>query len=395
MTQQFRHNALQFFYYMAICAMGGFTAVFLQYKGMSNSMIGVVSGLGSFGILFVSPLVNRLMEKIPFLTAKKTLTLSFYCLIISFFLIVAIDIPRIVLSVLFVASNILLVSVLSITTILPMEYIRTGHELNYGVARGYGSISYAISAVVIGRFCQMINPNVLFVFFLISALGVLWSVSGIEDVKVGEKTENLDETKNETSAGMFQLFRIYPLLGKLLIAYLLMFGAAICLGTYLVNIVRALGGNTTIYGVAVFCAAASEMPAMAMVPKLLKRYDRLRLLQIASIGYIMRNVLICLAPNVVVVFLGCMLQGVSYAIFSAVLTYYIADAVAKEDQMNAQSLTIIVSSGIGATIGNLCGGFLQDLFGLHMVFGFVIIMTVLGAIIAISAIQQESYKHTI
>ena len=68
-----------------------------------------------------------------------------------------------------------------------------------------------------------------------------------------------------------------------------MFAAATSLSTYLINVVKNLGGNTSLYGVAIFFMAASEMPVMTITPRLIRRYDSITLIMVAAFFYIIRN----------------------------------------------------------------------------------------------------------
>ena len=102
-----------------------------------------------------------------------------------------------------------------------------------------------------------------------------------------------------------------------------MFAAATSLSTYLINVVKNLGGNTSLYGVAIFFMAASEMPVMAITPRLIRRYDSITLIMVAAFFYIIRNFTICLAPSLPVLFIGMMMQSLSYGLLTAVITYYV------------------------------------------------------------------------
>ena len=46
--------------------------------------------------------------------------------------------------------------------------IQDGKEINFGLARGMGSISYAVSAVLLGQFIEFFNPTILAYVFVIT-----------------------------------------------------------------------------------------------------------------------------------------------------------------------------------------------------------------------------------
>lgn len=122
-----------------------------------------------------------------------------------------------------------------------------------------------------------------------------------------------------------------------------------------------------------------ELPVMMTVPKLMKKFNSVTLILVASIFYICRNYTIGLAPNLIVLIIGMMFQGLSYGLFTGVITYYVTYNL-DTHQMSGQTMIGIIS-GIGSTLGNVLGGILQDTIGLNALFTFVYLMTALGAVI--------------
>ncbi len=125
--------------------------------------------------------------------------------------------------------------------------------------------------------------------------------------------------------------------------------------------------------------AFSEMPVMAITPSLMRRYKSIQLIGFATVCYVLRNFLICLSPNLLVLCVGMMFQGLSFGMLTAVLTYYVIYNLEPIDQVMGQTMIIMMTSGLGAMIGNLLGGVLQDTFGLEAMYIFVYTLTLLGA----------------
>jgi len=161
--------------------------------------------------------------------------------------------------------------------------------------------------------------------------------------------------------------------------------ASTMLGTYLPNIVRSLGGNTSTFGVAAFASAFSELPVMAMAAKWMKKYDSMKLFTIGGIGYICRTFIVCFAPNIPVLVVGMLFQSISYGLITAVVTYYVMYNLAPQDQVMGQSMIGMMTSGIGATLGNVVGGVLQDTFGLGAMYAASCTLIVIGAVVIASA----------
>ena len=92
-----------------------------------------------------------------------------------------------------------------------------------------------------------------------------------------------------------------------------------------------------------FAMAFSELPVMMTVPKLMKKFNSVTLILVASIFYLCRNYTIGLAPNLIVLIIGMMFQGLSYGLFTGVITYYVTYNLETQDQMSGQTMIGIMT----------------------------------------------------
>ena len=374
---QMKYNLLHILYWMATCCIYGYVAVFLQYKGMSNTEIGIVSGSGCILTIFLSPFVTSLISKIKGLTIKQLLSIIYLIIAGAFLTLALVDLSVILIMLLYVSMMSLIVSTVPFLSMIAMNYIQDGKEINFGLARGMGSISYAVSAVLLGQFIEFFNPTILAYVFVISAILDLVILYSLPNTNVKQAT-------HKKEGNIFTIIKNYKVFFFILLGFSFMFAAATSLSTYLINVVKNLGGNTSLYGVAIFFMAASEMPVMAITPRLIRRYDSITLIMVAAFFYIIRNFTICLAPSLPVLFIGMMMQSLSYGLLTAVITYYVTYNLKSHDQMMGQTMKGIMTSGVGSTIGNLFGGILQDQYGLNMMFIFACLITIIGVIIIFS-----------
>ena len=194
------------------------------------------------------------------------------------------------------------------------------------------------------------------------------------------------ETNAQTTEtiSILKFIKAYPFYFAILLGFGIAFGASAMLSTYLINIVKNLGGTTSFYGIAVFAMAASELPFMAITHTLLKHFKSEQLFIIAGFMYVVRNLFICFAPSLPILILGMLAQGASYGLFTATITYYVSDHVERQHEMLGQTMISVMSTGIGSFMGNVMGGFLQDSFGLNVMLVAGAVMTVIGSMILIA-----------
>lgn len=378
MTLKIRYNLLNFFYWFALCCTNGFIAVFLQYFHMSNTEIGIVTGGSCVLTIFLSPFISSLLSQLKGLTIKKTLTYIFIAVSLMFLSMILFPLPTYGIMAIYIIMYALGLSTVPLITMIAMNYISQGQDVNFGLARGLGSTAWATSALIFGRIINYFNPTVLvfgYIIFIFLALMMLYTLP---------EYQREDSSQNKQGS-IIDVVKKYKVFFLLLLGFCFMFSAATSLATYLINIVNKLGGDTSLYGVCVFFMAFSELPFMMYTPRLMKRYNSVTLILIASIAYILRNITICLAPHLIIVMIGMAFQGLSYGLFTGVITYYVTYNLEEQDQLSGQTLIGIMTSGIGSTLGNILGGILQDTYGLDMMFIFVYITTIIGACIVFYA----------
>ena len=389
MSLKNKYNLFYFLFCIVGCCMAGFVAVFLQYKGVSNTMIGVVTGVGCVSSVALSPYLSSLIMKYESLTAQKMTAGIYSVLAVAFMLIAFIPLPPAVVVVGYTLMYALYVASASFPQVIAGGYMQAGEDIDFGFARGLGSASWAITALVMGPVVDFFNPLVLAVGFMLSTVCMLLLIKSMPREKSAVK-------QGEKGGTVFDIITKYKVYFMVLVGFAFCLAAHTCLGTYLSNIVVSLGGTTSMYGVAIFLMALSEMPVMAMASRWMKKVDSLTLIALGGLAYVVRNFTICLAPNLIVVLIGLLFQSVSYGLLTAVITYYAMYNLAPADQVMGQAMISIVTSGFGSTIGNVLGGMLQDTFGLSAMYIFACAVTAIGfAVIMLAKITDSRNKKAV
>lgn len=381
---QMKYNFVHILFWVSYLSIYGYIAIFLQYRGLSNTDIGIVSGGGAIFSIFFSPFISSLLSKIPRLNIKNLILILYLLMFGMFISLFFITTPIWVIMLFYILLLSTVVSIVPFLSMLCMNYLKDGQYINFGLSRGLGSIAYATGAIIISQLIELFNPTIIIFAHLISSIALLYMLFSMPDYQTHQQ-----DTKEKQSTA-FSIIQNYRTFFMILVAFSLMVAASTSLSTYLINIVKNLGGSTSLYGVAVFCMAASEMPLMSVTFRLLKKY-RAETLILASAGfYLIRNFTICLAPSLPILLIGMMFQGFSYGLFTATITYYVNDHLAENDQMMGQTMIAMMSTGLGAAIGNIFGGILQDTFGLNSMLIFVGILTILGFLIMFFTLKNKT-----
>lgn len=385
---QMKYNLLHILFWLSHLSIYGYVAIFLQYRHLSNTEIGIVTGGGAVLSIFLSPFISSLISKIHGLTIKKLIFILYAFMFSLFISLIFIQYPLFLIMIFYILLLSLSVSVVPFLSMICMNYLKSGQYINFGLSRGLGSVSYATGAVIVGQLIDFFNPTIIAYIHILAGMGVFLILHSLPDCSPSQQAQKKDKSSP------FSLIRKYHTFFMILVAFTFMFAASTALSTYLINIVKNLGGNTSLYGIAVFCMAASEMPLMTITFRLLKKHKAETLILIGSVFYLFRNLTICLAPNLTILLIGMMLQGFSYGLFTATITYYVNDHLLEKDQMMGQTMIGVMSSGVGSSIGNILGGVLQDTFGLNSMLIFACTFTLIGLLLMIITLKKKVSFHT-
>lgn len=384
-----KYNSLQTLYWFACCCIMGFVAVFLKYCGLTNSEIGIVSGGGGVFSIFLSPYISSLVGKLKKISLQQMMMLILGIALVCFAIITFLKVPVLVTMVLYILMYALMLSAVPIMTMIAMNYLEQGVHVDFGTARGMGSTSWAVGALVFGKIIDWFDPRVLTIGYITTCIFIFLLL-----ISMPPLYQRNVQTKEVKEGSVFVVAKKYKVFTILLLGFTFMFAGASSLATYLINIIQSIGGNTSLLGIVMFAMAFSEMPIMSISSRLVKRYNPITLITIAAFFYILRNIGLCFAPNLVIFILAACCQGFSYALMTGVITYYVNYNLELQDRMSGQTLIGIMTSGIGSTLGNVLGGFLIDGFGMIAMYIFVTICTLLGACIVFWA-KYLSTKSTL
>lgn len=377
---QLKYTLVNIFFMAMGSVLCGFSTIFLQERGVSNTGIGLVRGASCILLILLSPYITTMVQRVKGLTTRKLFLVLAGILIVIVLLLLQEGMPINVVLVLYLGAMLLQATVLPVLANLAMEYIQNGEKVNFGVSRGIGSLSYAVGAMVAGKAVERMGTQMIMYISLMVLILLVLVLFSMPDAAIIQQ-----QVKKKVSFIGFSRKYLWFLL--LLAGFALCYGVAVAQDTYMINIINNLGGDTAFYGFAVFFGAATEMPMMAITPMLRKRYSSRTLLGAAAIAYIFRNVLICMAPNLGIFLVGQVFQGMSFGIFTVVIAYYVAEHLELSDQMLGQTCVNLFTGGIGATMGNVMGGVLQDVWGLDVLFAFLCVVTVLGSATILSQLR--------
>lgn len=382
----FKYTLIQVFFCILICALSGYATVFLLDKQFSNTVIGTVLSVANIlGVLCQQGIASVVDNSQGKITARHVVLFSFIAMSIISAFLATLKNATILFLGLFIIVFMFMGVLNPFISAMIFEVDQEGKEINFGLARGLGSASYAVASLVLGNLTATYGTKwlpMLYVVLALIAFCVVLTFKTNKNIKneKKEKTNNISESKQN-------FFIKYPTLTKTFIAIILIFFGFNLTNSYLIQIVRHVGGNQSQLGNAMFLAAIVELPAMTLSTTFTKKWGYSKVMMLSAFFFGVKHTLLWLAPNIAVVYLSQLLQFFSYALFIPVSVYFVSNQVDANDAMKGQALMTGAVS-VGGVLASAIGGALLDMIGVSNTLLCATIVTWFGAILLMKIMKK-------
>ncbi|PKN99315.1 MAG: hypothetical protein CVU42_08675 [Chloroflexi bacterium HGW-Chloroflexi-4] len=351
------YSLIQAIYIMGYCSIYSYAAVFLLARGFTNSQVGLTLTLASVLGLVVSPLVASFADK----TLKFSLRtiVSFLLAGMIFFALLLFIIPRTVLGVgiLYVILLTFFASQIPLLTTMSMDHINNGVPINFSLARGIGSLAFAVLSIVLGYLVDDFGAGVIMLVNIALGVLALGLVLSFQKAKRGLETGGEGEGQ---PSGLLQFARNNKRFMAVVASISILFFSHVTISTFMIQIIENVGGSSADMGMANSVAAIVELPAMALFPLLYKKIHNAGLLmKVSGVAFLIKTVVTLLAPSVFWVDAAMSLQFFAYAMFIPASVFYVNEVISGADQNKGQAIMGMVM-GISGLLGNILGGVMLD-----------------------------------
>ncbi len=375
-----------------IAAQAAFTPVtmaasFMIGRDISSSAAGVALAVGNVLALAVQPWVSSTAD------GRRGLTIAQLSLGASLGSLVAFAggllSPGPVLTMLFVVLLYMFFqNLLALVNSVSVYYINRGARINYGVARGLGSASYACVAAVIGVAAERFGPNA---YFLIGA--VLSAVVALammllptpKDVPSLREEDAGDEGRDVSYGEFLRGNRKFLLL---MLGTSMAFIMESAVGTYALPIVESVGGGHAEMGFAMALQAILELPGMWGYDLLERRFRTSSLLIFATLMYAVKGLAFCVATDIAMVYVAYGFQMVSFSIWTPASISYANKFFREGNKNKAIGLFSLVFS-IAGVVASPLAGLVIDGFGVTAMLVSVTVVAAVGCVLARMGLERE------
>ena len=378
-----RYSIVQFSYWAAAMGAASFATTYLLERGLPSGLIGLL--LAASGLLacltqpFMASFVDRAQK---YILPRMILLLSLLC-IACFVLQLVPGIPVLAAGILYILGMWSSDATHSLINALSVACNQGGFHINYGAARGIGSVASGTSALILGHIIAWLGTSWMFLYII--AFRIIFIIAVLSFPKL-EKQRSAPGTADE-SCSIAQFFLRYKwyCLSLLGIGLLGMFHAMT--ESYLIVIMERLGGDSSNVGTALFISSLSGAPVIFFFSFFHKRIKETSLLKISALTFLLKSVLFCLAPTIGFVYGLEVLQSTSYGFLGPTQVYFAGNRVRKTDMVKGQAF-IAAAYSLGCSGGNFIGGQLLN-FGVDTMLISGVVMALLGTVVLFLTVNKS------
>lgn len=374
---QLIYNFIHIIFWCTYVVTWSYTAVYLEHYEYSNTVVGMVTGMGAIISVLLQPLLASFVKKSRRLTTRKIIIyLKLAAIVFSIGMCLE-PVGKWTVALLFMILATIDVTIPAMLSTLAMEYVNSGNTMNYGVARGVGSVAYAAFSFILGYILKQVDIKWLALLYAVLSLFVIIFCVFLKDPL--EHRENVSQlTSGKGRHDQMGIMKKYPFLIYFLLGTVMLFMGHNMINMFLVRVIEKAGGASENLGMALAIAAILELPVMALFNKLVKRIKISKLLIFSATCFLAKCLLTFLSGNLATIYLAQVLQIGAFGLFTPASVYFINTAMDREDSSIGQALLGAFSLGLGGALGNVFGGIVIEHNGVQGMLLWTIILAGMG-----------------
>ena len=367
--------------------MFAFAAVYMQHGGFSTSTIGIVLGCSYALSAALQPTFAYLFRRLK-IDAENVIVIIYINNILLAAALLTEVLPKAFIGFILIMMFGMQSALQPFIDILPRRWSNMGYPVNYGSARGIGSLLYAMMTMGIGYLLNTISPAILPAFYMVTIGLSLFLLFRLR-IEIGARSENADLSGTAKSRKLWRSGMLPLLCGICCLSF-----GHVLIDNYMLLIMQSIGGGSENLGIAIGIASLVEFPAMLLYSRFSKRFGCYKLLILSAWAWLTKNILVLFSHTPTVIYAAELLQFCSYGIYIPSIVQFIASIYDMDSNIRGQSLAGSAYTA-GGVISTLAGGLMLDAVGVRETLIIVVSITFAGALlISISVARfQRSLSH--
>ena len=259
------------------------------------------------------------------------------------------------------------------------------HE--YGAIRSGGSFGFALITVIFGGLIVRFGFQVSIGAFVVSGLALF----------ITALTTKTHTSKTPTPMGIEQVKALLTN-GRyiaILLFSILIFINHMGINNYYIYVVRNIGGDESLIGMAASAAAFTEIFGFYICGKYMRKINPLAIMVVVAFGSLARVFFLSQSVTYVGVLLTAVLQGLMFSFFLGTFKVYISEITPMSLLASAQTVAASTYFGIAAVIANIMGGLIIDDYGMMVFYRWLISISAVAFLYAVIMLIYERKRNNV
>lgn len=249
--------------------------------------------------------------------------------------------------------------------------VLVGEKKSYGRIRVWGSMSFILVVIVVGKVIDLYSVDVILVLILVGSLVQAVISTNIPDIKI--------EKQKLTKTGAQFLLKIQVIV-FLFCAFLMLVSHGAYYGFFSIHL-ENLGYGSTFIGLAWAVAVISEILVMVQSKEIFKRFSLENVLVFSFIMAAFRWFTLFFTTSPVIILLIQITHAITYGTFHIASILYIDSLSPDEAKTLGQAVNNAVTYGLGIMIGFFMSGYLYESTGSFVLFGISGLIALAGGVL--------------
>lgn len=365
------YSAIQGFFWMGYAAIIGFSSVYLLQAGLDNSQVGLLIAVTGLLSALLQPVVAGYADRRGSMPLKWIICCIAGTSLVCAAVLGAAGSRKVLAGFCYGCCMVLLQLNTPLVNSLGIATVNGGEKLNFGVARGFGSLGYAAAAYAIGALTDRFGAGTV---PLSIGLGLVLLLLATADYP---KTPRPEETQQTRGAGLTFLRR-YPRYCLVLVGLVLIFISHAVLNSFTYQIVVEKGGDSAQMGAAMAFASTVELPVMFLFGWMQKKKPGSFWFRISGLFFLLKNLGTLLCTDMTGFFAVQVFQMGGFALLTISAVFYVNSIMAPGDRVKGQACYTMTMT-LGNVIGAAAAGRILDELGVPAMLTFGTACALLGA----------------
>ncbi len=361
-----------------------YASVYLLGHGFQNTEIGILIALSALLSAVIQPLIGSYADK-PNSPSVKLLLVFIVCLFLTGNALIPpfAAYSDILLFIIYALTTMLMQIMMPLTNSLGTMTARTGKSINFGIARGIGSLSYAVTSVLAGSLITEYGigliPYMSLGLYAVFAFCVYLFPFQKQTVSAGQ-------------AMKASFLKKYPSFTIVLLASAFLYSSHTMINNFMFQIISSKGGDSESLGVAFAIAAMAELPIMFAFSRLLCLLPAGKWMLISGFAFLAKSTGTLLVTSVMGFYGVQLIQILAYAVLTVASVYYTDGIMEPQDAVKGQTF-FATTVTIGSVFGSAAGGRLIDSIGINALLIVSIAFAAIGSIIMYFGMREPRREH--